>query len=48
MKIDFRKTVASYKARQHQFTVVDVPSMRYLMIDGEHGLVSVVDGSQDD
>lgn len=36
MKIDFKKTVESYKARSGEFRVVDVPSLQYLMVDG-HG-----------
>jgi hypothetical protein len=35
-KIDFKKTVDSYHAPRGRFRMVDVPDMRYLMIDG-HG-----------
>lgn len=35
-KIDFKKTIDSYKAKHNKFRVVDVPKMQYLMIDG-HG-----------
>jgi hypothetical protein len=35
-KIDFKKTLAVYRAKQGVFEVVDVPTMQYLMIDG-HG-----------
>ncbi|WBB68920.1 GyrI-like domain-containing protein [Micromonospora sp. WMMD812] len=35
-KTDFRKTLDAYRAQQGRFRVVDVPDMRYLMIDG-HG-----------
>lgn len=35
-KVDFKKTLDSYRARRGQFRVVDVPDMQYLMIDG-HG-----------
>lgn len=35
-KIDFKKTLDSYRARQNEFRIVDVPEMQYLMIDG-HG-----------
>ncbi|MGZ0712419.1 GyrI-like domain-containing protein (plasmid) [Coraliomargarita sp. W4R53] len=35
-KVDFKKTLDSYRARAKQFRVVDVPSMQYLAIDG-HG-----------
>lgn len=36
MKTDFKKTLDSYKASHHEFRVVDVPPLQYLMIDG-HG-----------
>ncbi|WP_134324883.1 GyrI-like domain-containing protein [Cumulibacter soli] len=35
-KIDFKKSLASYHGRRGQFAIVDVPDLRYLMIDG-HG-----------
>ncbi len=35
-KIDFKKTLDSYQAQHHQFRIVDVPKLQYLMIDG-HG-----------
>ena len=35
-KIDFKKELDAYRARQGRFSVVDVPDLRYLMIDG-HG-----------
>lgn len=35
-KIDFKKTIDSYQAKRDEFRIVDVPDMRYLMIDG-HG-----------
>lgn len=35
-KVDFKKTLDSYQAKRGAFRVVDVPAMRYLMIDG-HG-----------
>lgn len=35
-KIDFKKTLESYKAKPGKFSVVVVPKMQYLMIDG-HG-----------
>ncbi|MFC0505339.1 GyrI-like domain-containing protein [Micromonospora costi] len=35
-RTDFKKTLDAYQARQGRFRVVDVPDMRYLMIDG-HG-----------
>ncbi|GAA3763683.1 GyrI-like domain-containing protein [Micromonospora maritima] len=35
-KIDFKKTLDAYRAPQGRFRLVDVPDMRYLMIDG-HG-----------
>ncbi|GCE22031.1 GyrI-like domain-containing protein [Dictyobacter kobayashii] len=35
-KIDFKKTLNSYQAKYHEFRMVDVPRLQYLMIDG-HG-----------
>ena len=35
-KIDLKKTLDSYRARRHQFRILEVPALRYLMIDG-HG-----------
>lgn len=35
-KIDFKKTLDSYQAKRDELRLVDVPVMRYLMIDG-HG-----------
>lgn len=35
-KIDLKKTLDSYQAKSGQFRVLDMPPMRYLMIDG-HG-----------
>ncbi|NGM14311.1 GyrI-like domain-containing protein [Verrucosispora sioxanthis] len=35
-KIDFRKTIDAYRAPPGRFRIVDVPDLRYLMIDG-HG-----------
>ncbi|MGK5740081.1 GyrI-like domain-containing protein [Micromonospora sp. URMC 103] len=35
-KTDFKKTLDAYQAQRGRFRVVDVPDMRYLMIDG-HG-----------
>ena len=36
MKVDFKKTLATYQAKAGSFQIVDVPAMRYLMVDG-HG-----------
>lgn len=36
MKVDFKKSLDSYRARPGEFSIVDVPPLRYLMIDG-HG-----------
>lgn len=36
MKLDFKKTQDSYRARSGAFRVIDVPAMQYLMVDG-HG-----------
>ena len=35
-KIDFKKTLDSYKSKHHQIQIIDMPRMQYLMIDG-HG-----------
>ncbi|GGN49226.1 hypothetical protein FHR83_008740 [Actinoplanes campanulatus] len=35
-KIDFKKEIGTYSARRGRFQIVDVPDLRYLMIDG-HG-----------
>lgn len=35
-KVDFKKTLDSYRARAGQFRFVEVPPMQYLMVDG-HG-----------
>lgn len=35
-KTDFKKSLNSYKAQAHQFHIIDVPKMQYLMVDG-HG-----------
>lgn len=35
-KVDFKKTLDGYQAVHGQFRVIDMPEMRYLMIDG-HG-----------
>lgn len=35
-KIDFKRTLDAYQARQRQIRIVDVPDLQYLMIDG-HG-----------
>lgn len=34
-KVDFKKTLDSYQARRGEFRILEVPSMRYLMIDGQ-------------
>jgi len=36
MKVDFKKTIAAYKAKKNAFSIVNVPPLQYLMIDG-HG-----------
>ncbi len=36
MKIDFKKTLGSYHAKHNQFSIVTIPKLQYLMIDG-HG-----------
>ena len=35
-KIDFKKTLASYKAKHKVFDIIEVPQLQYLMVDG-HG-----------
>lgn len=35
-KIDFKRSLASYRAPKGRFEIVDVPEMRYLVVDG-HG-----------
>jgi hypothetical protein len=35
-KIDYKKSLDSYKAKRGEFRIIDVPKMQYLMIDG-HG-----------
>lgn len=41
MKVDLKKELDSYRARVGEFRVVDVPMLRYLMVDG-HGDPNVV------
>jgi hypothetical protein len=36
MKVDFKKELPSYRARKGVFEIVEVPALRYLMVDG-HG-----------
>jgi hypothetical protein len=36
LKTDFKKEIAAYSAKSGRFDIVDVPDLRYLMIDG-HG-----------
>jgi hypothetical protein len=36
VKADFKKTLDAYQARHHEFRIVDVPPLQYLMVDG-HG-----------
>ena len=33
-KIDFKKTLDSYRAKAGEFRIVDIPAMQYLMVDG--------------
>lgn len=35
-KVDFKKTIGSYRARKGRFDLVEVPDLNYLLIDG-HG-----------
>ncbi len=34
-KVDFKRTLDAYQARQQQIRIVDVPDLQYLMIDGQ-------------
>ena len=34
VKVDLKKSLDAYRARRGEFRVVDVPTMRYLMVDG--------------
>ncbi|GLY03885.1 GyrI-like domain-containing protein [Actinoplanes sp. NBRC 101535] len=34
-KVDFKRSIAAYRARRGEFALVDVPPLRYLMIDGQ-------------
>lgn len=36
MKVDFKKSLDTYQASHHEFRILDVPTLRYLMVDG-HG-----------
>lgn len=36
LKVDFKKTFPTYKAKHHELQIIDIPTMQYLMIDG-HG-----------
>lgn len=36
-KIDAKKEIESYKAKSGEYSIIDVPTLRYLMIDGESG-----------
>lgn len=33
-KIDFKKTLSSYTATRGEFSIVEVPELQYLMVDG--------------
>lgn len=35
-KADFKKTLSSYKAAKQKFSIIEIPKMQYLMVDG-HG-----------
>jgi len=39
-KVDFKKTLPGYKARQGKFQIIDLPVTNYLMIDGHKGPAS--------
>ncbi|MEH6405568.1 MAG: GyrI-like domain-containing protein [Sneathiella sp.] len=40
MKVDFKKSFDSYKAKRGKFSITHVPTLQYLMIDGHKGPVS--------
>lgn len=40
MKIDFKKTLPSYKAKRGVFSIVQIPAMQYLAIEGGGGPMS--------
>lgn len=40
MKVDFKKTLDSYKAKRDKYSIIDVPTMQYLMVDGHNGPTS--------
>jgi hypothetical protein len=46
MKIDLKKQIAAYRAPRGAFEVVDVPPLRYLMVDG-HGDPNIADEYRD-
>lgn len=35
MKVDFKKELASYRAKRGAFEIIEVPPLRYLMVDGQ-------------
>lgn len=35
MKVDFKKSLDSYRAMHHEFRILDVALLQYLMIDGQ-------------
>jgi hypothetical protein len=35
VKVDFKKTLDSYRARRGELRILDVPAMQYLMVDGK-------------
>ncbi|TWU51577.1 GyrI-like domain-containing protein [Rubripirellula reticaptiva] len=40
MKVDFKKSIASYKAKSGQFSVIEVPTMNFIAINGDKGPAS--------
>ena len=36
MKVDFKKSLPGYAAKRNQFSIIELPKMQYLMVDG-HG-----------
>lgn len=40
-KVDFKKTLDSYKAKHNKFSIITVPELQYIMVDG-HGDPNIV------
>jgi hypothetical protein len=42
VKVDFKKSCDTYRARGGEFRVVDVPPMQYLMVDKQARLRTIL------